>query len=391
MSGKIKFLPPLVRPNQFFQDFSTSVSACPFQQYERAEAALRKFQRQHWRYRRGTYTRKTSAIVAEAAFDALTTRRRRRPHTKPDSLIQEEAVNMSDERFEDLRKENRRLDATIARNFRTVIKWRRSVTYSPLPKCPTKQDLLRQNSDVNLLLRNFSSTRPSIDNLDYESYRLDRSIMFIVKENLKQKRSIKEDQIEVGEDVIGSNNDVLEPIQSLDEQTRNAPVSQPILDKKGGIFGIKHICKIENVRSSETQSYDSVKIVDIYTSPVADKDHVPDCNQDRESQSQSVNTISSKGKPINPFGGSLHDYPSRKGHEFRYLKSGNMSLPQFRAALSCLVAFIGDKDVTQEISGLKAKFCTLVERNLSDRLRDENNLLDTAVATAIHRSRLRYA
>jgi len=361
------------------------------EQYEEAEAALIQFQRQHWRYRRGTYKRKTSAIVAEAAIDALTTGRRRRPPMKPDALSQEEVV---DEYF---KEENRRLDATIARHFRTVIKWRHSDTYSHSRKCLTKQDLfptderVRKNSDMNLLLQKLPSTRASVDNLKHESFRLDRSIMLIVKENLKQKRPVNEamDQIEVSEDEISSNNDVLEPIQSLDEQIRNAPVSQPILDKKGHISGINQICKTENVESNESQSNDSVKIVDIYTSRVGDKDHVANCNQDREFQPYIVNTFGIKGKLINPFSGSFHDHRFRKGNEFRYLESGDMSLHQIISALSCLDAFIGDKDLTQEISDLRAKFCTLVKRNLSDRLRDENNILDIAVATAIQRSRLR--
>ena len=357
-----------------------------------AEAALKQFQREHWRYRRGSYKRKTNTVVE----GPLNGRRRRQPRKTVAQNEDEEwgqgneaaenKVVMPDERLHELGEENRRLDAIIARHVYRVVKGSHSDGYAPSRSM--KQDIL-------------STNKMSIAELEDEKMRLDISIVHQAQNVVRRTRSqffsaegtIYQhqllDQTEVASDVRRSNRGLEKAISSHNELTRNAPVARLARQDKYGknkeIFdlGINHSWKVE---TEQSESYTSVKKVDIFTSHGGEKRDVREWDGDKNALIN-VKVLSARGTHRNQISDSLHDYLVKKRLETKNHQSRAVSLPEARAALTCLISFLCHKDRTEEISELKTKFDNLVHEELFNRLKDENEVLDVAVAHAIKRYR----
>ena len=355
-----------------------------------AEAALKQFQREHWRYRRGSYKRRTNTVVDGALNGESRTARRRQPRKTVAQNEDEEwgqgneaaemKVVMPHERLQELGEENRRLDAIIARHVYRVVKGSHSDGYA------SSQSILTTN-------------KMNIAELEDEKMRLDISIVHQAQNVVRRTRSLffsAEGTIyhhQLLDQTKGrrSNDGLEKAISSHNELTRNAPVTrlarQDKYDKSKEIFdvGIKHSWKVETIETEQYESNAAVTKVDIFTSHGGEKRDVREWDGDKNAHN--VTVLSAGGTSTNQISDSLHDYLVKKRLETKKHHSRAVSIPEARAALTCLKSFFRHKDRTQEISELKTKFDNLVEEELFNRLKDENEVLDVAVGHAIKRSR----
>lgn len=372
-----------------------------FQEYESAEAALKQFQREHWRYRRGSYKRKTNA--------GITTGRGRREPQKTVALNEDEEwregdeaaemkVGTTDERLQELGEENRRLDATIFRHVNRVVKGGPSGGYAPSVKDLMKQDIHnidkrgRKTCDMNLFLENM------LKDLDEENLMLDRTIVRQAQnavremkpELLNAEKMIHDqmDQIEVDSYSKRCNDGSEKEMSSHNEQTRFGAVTMKGCDNTKTLFDVdhNHMRKMETVETEQSEPNAAVKIVDIFTSHVGEKIDARECEGD-EDASNNVKVLSVGRTPKNQICDSFHDYLVKKSRGTKPSQSRGVSLSEARAALNCLHSFLRHKVLVQEMSEIKDKFDNLVQEELLNRLEDENSVLDVAVAHAVKRSK----
>lgn len=368
------------------------------EEYEVAEAALKQFQREHWRYRRGSYKRKTNDVVAGPLNGEIGSGRRRCHPRKTAALNEDEEwgegdevaeMKMTDERLQELGEENRRLDATIARHVYRVVKGRPSGGYAPTHKGSMKQDILithkrgRKSYNANLFLENMTVTMMTIKELEEEKLRLDSSVVRQVQNAVRRTRPQflnaqsmipdhqSMDQIEVDSDGKRCN-----------DGSKNEPVIRKKCDKRKAFFDveIKHMWKVETVDTKQSESNTDVKKLNIFTMHVGEKKDVRECEGDKDAHN--VKVLSVGRTPINQINDSLQDYLFQKRR-----KRKEVSISDARDALTCLNSFLCHKHLTQEISKIKNQFDNLVQEELRRRLEDENGLLDVAVAHAVERSR----